>query len=145
MADIISQEYKDWLIEIKTKIQSTQIKAAIAVNAALIEFYWDLGKLISQKQTQNKCGDKLLARLSNVLVAEVSSIRGLSRIYLDYCQHVYLSYGSSQIGQQPVDQNQNGINKSRGISKFQLTKLLRDYLESSLPTIEEIESELGGK
>lgn len=40
----LDKEYKDWLIELKSKIRSSQIKAAIAVNTALIEFYWELGK-----------------------------------------------------------------------------------------------------
>ena len=33
-------EYKEWILEIKNKIRSTQIKTAIAVNSALINFYW---------------------------------------------------------------------------------------------------------
>jgi hypothetical protein len=33
-----SQEYKIWLTELKSKIRSSQIKAAMAVNAALIRF-----------------------------------------------------------------------------------------------------------
>ena len=33
-------EYKNWIIEIKSKIRATQMKAAMAVNATVIEFYW---------------------------------------------------------------------------------------------------------
>ena len=42
-------DYKDWLVELKSKIRSVQLKAAVAVNSALIEFYWDLGKMITEK------------------------------------------------------------------------------------------------
>jgi len=46
--EIKSSDYKQWLIELKSRIRQSQIKAAIAVNTALIEFYWDLGKMIAE-------------------------------------------------------------------------------------------------
>jgi len=36
--------------ELKVKIRSVQIKAALAVNAELICFYWELGKMINEKE-----------------------------------------------------------------------------------------------
>jgi hypothetical protein len=47
----LTPEYKTWLTELKSKIRSVQIKAALAVNSALIEFYWELGKMISEKES----------------------------------------------------------------------------------------------
>lgn len=35
---------KNWLIDLKTNIKLTQIKAALAVNSSLIQIYWELGK-----------------------------------------------------------------------------------------------------
>ncbi|CAM4252873.1 Protein of unknown function [Pedobacter westerhofensis] len=46
------QEYKICLSELKSKIRSSQMKAAITINAALIRFYWELGKMISEKEVQ---------------------------------------------------------------------------------------------
>jgi hypothetical protein len=51
-------EYKEWILEIKNKIRSTQIKTAIAVNSALINFYWELGQMISEKESN--WGNKVL-------------------------------------------------------------------------------------
>ena len=45
--NLSSPEYKTWIFELKQKIQQSQIKAAIKVNSALIEMYWELGKVIS--------------------------------------------------------------------------------------------------
>jgi hypothetical protein len=45
----LSPEYRVWLGELKLKIRSVQLKAAVAVNSALIGFYWELGKMISEK------------------------------------------------------------------------------------------------
>ena len=49
MTQIIEDDYKKWILEIKSKIRSAQMKAVLSVNAALIEFYWDLGEMISHK------------------------------------------------------------------------------------------------
>jgi len=50
---IVKQEYKEWLSDLKIKIQNSQIKAVISVNTALIQLYWDLGKMIAEKQKQS--------------------------------------------------------------------------------------------
>jgi hypothetical protein len=36
------KQYKKWLIELKNKIQSGQIKAAMWVNHELLNTYWEL-------------------------------------------------------------------------------------------------------
>ena len=41
---MIDKAYKDWLIGLKGKIRSAQLKAAVTVNTELITLYWDLGK-----------------------------------------------------------------------------------------------------
>ena len=47
MDNVLKDEYKDWIIELKKKVRISQLKAAVILNSALIEFYWDLGKIIS--------------------------------------------------------------------------------------------------
>ena len=42
--------YKKWLESIKHKIKTAQLKAALSVNAQLLEVYWHLGKEIVNKQ-----------------------------------------------------------------------------------------------
>ena len=48
----ISAEYKTWIIDLKTRLRSLQIKAAVSVNAALLELYWELGADIIEKGTR---------------------------------------------------------------------------------------------
>lgn len=104
--------YKQWLIELKGKIRSVQIKAAIAVNSALIQFYWELGKMISEKQTV--WGSKFLENLSKDLQEEFPEMKGLSERNLKYCRMFYQFYNLislrqpvSNFGQQPVAQLQD--------------------------------------
>ncbi len=41
-----NSEYKNFIIEIKSKIKTAQLKAAIKVNYELLDLYWNLGKQI---------------------------------------------------------------------------------------------------
>ena len=111
------QTYKQWLTDLKGKIRSAQIKAAIAVNAELILFYWDLGKMIAEKQTA--WGTKFLETLSKDLRAEFPEMKGLSERNLKYSRMFYQFYqielekqSDIPIGQQTVAQLQKNENQS---------------------------------
>ena len=102
-----NKEYKDWLKEIKVKIQSSQIKAAIAVNRALIEFYWDLGEMIADKQKHNNWGSKLIEQLSKDLKREFPEMSGFSRRNLYYVAQFYTYFSKFSIVPQLEAQLEN--------------------------------------
>ena len=106
-----STDYKVWISELKTKIHSVQIKASIAVNSALIEFYWELGKMISEKQELVNWGDKLIEQISKDLKIEFPNMKGLSISNLKYAQRFYTFYTNFTISQQVVDQLQDTNSK----------------------------------
>ena len=85
-------EYKKWLIELKSKIQQSQIKAALAVNSQLIELYWDLGKQIVEKQEKAKWGSGFIDQLSADLKTEFPNVSGFSAYNLRRCRAFYLFY-----------------------------------------------------
>lgn len=102
--------YKQWLTELKGKIRSVQIKAAIAVNTELILFYWELGKMIAEKQTA--WGSRFMENLSKDLQDEFPDMKGFSVSNLKTCK-LFFDYFSSQavnemeenaIGSQAVNQ-----------------------------------------
>ncbi len=76
--DIINNKYKDWLYELKKNFQKAQIKAHIKVNSILLEFYWQLGNDIIQKQKEFKWGSGFLQQLSIDLSAEFPDVKGFS-------------------------------------------------------------------
>lgn len=41
--EIITHEYKDWVVELKQRIRQSQIKAAVRVNTELLQLYWQMG------------------------------------------------------------------------------------------------------
>ena len=83
----MTPEYKEWLITLKSKIRSVQIKAALAVSSALIEFYWELGKMISEKDAA--WGSQFLENLSKDLKKEFPDMQGFSVTNLRYCRLFY--------------------------------------------------------
>jgi predicted nuclease of restriction endonuclease-like (RecB) superfamily len=102
---IHDKNYKAWLADIKSKIRNAQLKAAVAVNTQLLEFYWELGADIIEKQKNAKWGDGLVDQLSKDLSAEFPEMKGFSRSNLMYIRQWYLFYsGGTPIVQQPVGQ-----------------------------------------
>ena len=58
MTDLISNnEYCEWIGSIKSRVQTSQIKAAVAVNYAMLEPYWFLGEQIIERQQTARWGD----------------------------------------------------------------------------------------
>lgn len=103
---ILNKEYKLWLAELKQKVRSAQLKAAVKVNSELLLFYWELGADIVAKQARTKWGEGLIDRLSKDLSSEFPDSRGFSRSNLMYVQKWYLFYSKSgAIVQHPVGQS----------------------------------------
>lgn len=91
------KQYRQWLIDIKQRIRNAQIKAAVAVNSALVEFYWSLGEDIARKQEQAAWGSGFLQQLSKDLMAEFPEMKGLSKRNLEYMRNLYLFYCKGDI------------------------------------------------
>ncbi len=103
----ITSDYIQWLSELKSKIRSVQIKAAVAVNTSLILFYWELGKMISEKQTQ--WGTKFLETVSKDLFNEFPEMKGFSVTNLKYCKLFYDYFSiRPQLGDELKNSPQSG-------------------------------------
>ena len=99
-----SRSYKKWLLDLKQRYQSQQIKAAIQVNRALLEFYWDLGRDIAERQLENVYGSGFYRKLSNDLRQELPDAKGFSPTNLKYFKYFYELYHQEIANrQQPVD------------------------------------------
>ena len=46
-------EYKQFITQLKSQIQSAQIKAAVSVNRELLQLYWQLGEQIVEKKPRH--------------------------------------------------------------------------------------------
>lgn len=97
-----NEQYIGWILDLKQKIQQSQIKAAIQVNSALIEMYWDLGKEISERNFENTYGSGFFLQLSKDLRTEFPEIKGLSESNLKYCKRFYQFYNQTDKNRQQV-------------------------------------------
>ncbi len=73
-----SDDYRHWIVSIKSRVQASQIKAAVSVNRELMELYWFLGEQIIEKQVAAQWGDGFLKQMGKDLQAEFPEIRGFS-------------------------------------------------------------------
>ena len=98
----LESEYQAFLVHIKQHYQKAQLKAAYTVNREMIQFYWKLGQMITEKQTQTVWGSKFLEQLSQDLRVEFPGTSGFSVTNLKYMRKFAQLY--PEIGQQAVDQ-----------------------------------------
>ncbi len=85
-------DYVHWIAELKTRYRAAQIKAAVAVNAAVLEFYWNLGCDISRMYPGKKRNLGFFSHLSNDLCLGLANPKGLSERNLKYALAFYELY-----------------------------------------------------
>ncbi|WP_064615544.1 PDDEXK nuclease domain-containing protein [Streptobacillus moniliformis] len=101
---IENDEYKKLIIELKDKVRSSQLKAAVKVNYELLDLYWNLGKEIVERENKYSWGDRFLLLLSKDLQNEFPEIKGFSKENLKHIRYWYQFYYNGLIGLQPVTQ-----------------------------------------
>jgi len=119
-------EYINWVNELKTLIQRTQIKASISVNRELMSLYWTIGKSISEKVNTANWGSSVVEELSKDLKEEFPNQKGFSRSNLFSMKKWFEFYSQSEIdiekiqqlvGQIPWGHNVVIISKSKNIEE----------------------------
>ena len=123
-------EYKKLLSELKEKVRSSQLKAAIKVNYELLDLYWTLGEYIVKNQEQHSWGDAFIKSLAKDLQKEFPDMKGFSETNIKYIRRWYSFYikglqGVAQfdervikhIKQIPWGHNQRIINKCKTIDE----------------------------
>ncbi len=57
--------YAELLEDLKQRVRTAQVKAALSVNRELIQLYWDIGKLIVERQERERWGNAIIDRLAH--------------------------------------------------------------------------------
>ena len=86
-------DYFSWIGDLKKRYRATQIKAAVSVNAALLEFYWNLGRDICARYPGKKRNAGFFAALSADLKTAIPESKGLSPTNIKYARYFYELYG----------------------------------------------------
>jgi len=88
-------EYKNFFIEIKKRIHQAQYYALKSVNKQLILLYWDIGRIIVDKQQTLGWGKSIVENLCNDLQKEFPGIRGFSAANLWRIRNFYTAYSEN--------------------------------------------------
>ncbi|HIJ94883.1 MAG TPA: DUF1016 domain-containing protein [Desulfuromonadales bacterium] len=92
--------YAEVLYEIKQRIQSGRLRIAMAANKAMVELYWEIGRLILERQEREGWGAKVIDRLSTDLRQSYPEMKGLSPRNLKYMRAFAAAWPDKEIMQQ---------------------------------------------
>lgn len=92
VAQIGGSDYGRLLTEIKDRVRVAQYEALRAVNRELVALYWDIGRLIVERQGQQKWGKAIVENLAADLQSEFPGLLGFSAQNLWYMRQFYLEY-----------------------------------------------------
>ena len=93
----IASGYVDLLNELKEKMRTAQLKAALAVNSELVFLYWEIGKKLSARMANEGWGAKVIDRLAHDLGVDFPGVSGFSPRNLRYMRKFAESYDDSSI------------------------------------------------
>jgi len=92
MTHPLPKDYSTLLSQVKERVRAGQYDALRAVNKELVSLYWDIGRMIAEKQTDAAHGDAIVEQLAADLQAEFPGIGGYSRRNIFYMREFYFSY-----------------------------------------------------
>ncbi|QJW95392.1 PDDEXK nuclease domain-containing protein [Frigoriglobus tundricola] len=96
--------YPKLLDELKARIQSAQLKAAVAVHHELVMLYWHIGREILTRQQAEGWGAKVIDRLGHDLQTEFPGASGYSPRNLKYMRAFAEAWPEEEIVQRVVAQ-----------------------------------------
>ena len=108
MPESPSPTYEEFLEDIKGRIRSAQARAARAINAELIDVYWQIGQEILRRQAEEgnrrgRGGPKIVERLSADLRAAFPGARGFSVRSLRYMRAFAVAWPEREMLQSDIE------------------------------------------
>ena len=88
----LDEHYNRLLASVKERIRKAQYNALKAVNKELIALYWDLGRMIVDRQRKHGWGKAIVENLAEDLRKEFPGIQGFSVQNLWYMRQFYMEY-----------------------------------------------------
>jgi predicted nuclease of restriction endonuclease-like (RecB) superfamily len=96
MNNLLPNDYPGLLEEIKGRIRAAQYEALKAVNKELIALYWDIGRIIVERQEGTSWGMAVVENLAKDLRAELPGIRGFSARNIWNMRDFYRTYQGNE-------------------------------------------------
>jgi predicted nuclease of restriction endonuclease-like (RecB) superfamily len=132
MSELLPSDYQDYLAQLKERIRSAQVKAALAVNRGLVLLYWEIGRDILQRQAHQGWGTKVIDQLAKDLKQEFPEMSGLSARNLKYMRAFAEAYPDGPIVQQAAAQITDGLIVQQAAGQITGEQLVQEVL-SQIP------------
>jgi predicted nuclease of restriction endonuclease-like (RecB) superfamily len=94
--------YTSLLSDIKQRVRTAQLKAALSVNAEMIAMYWDIGQLIHERQQVQGWSAGVIPKLAKDLKNELADVKGFSERNLGRMLAFHKEYANNSILPQAV-------------------------------------------
>ncbi|MFO0609559.1 MAG: PDDEXK nuclease domain-containing protein [Polyangiales bacterium] len=92
--------YAALLDAVKQRIQHERLRVVLAANAAMVMLYWDVGRMIQERQEEKGWGARVIHRLSQDLRDACPEMKGLSPRNLQYMRTFAGAWPDRSIAQQ---------------------------------------------
>jgi predicted nuclease of restriction endonuclease-like (RecB) superfamily len=102
--EVLPGDYGVFLDDLKGRIRSAQIRAAVSVNRELVLLYWQIGREILERQGREGWGAKIIDRLAGDLQQAFPDLKGFSARNLKYMRALAEAFPDEAIVQQVVAQ-----------------------------------------
>lgn len=96
--------YAETLQAIRERIRTERVRAVLAANAAMVLLYWDIGRLILERQKLEGWGTKVIDRLAQDLSEAQPDMTGLSPRNLKYMRAFAEAWPDREFVQQAAAQ-----------------------------------------
>lgn len=96
----LPRSYAETLGEIKQRIQQERIRVVLAANSAMVLLYWDIGRMILDRQEHEGWGSKVIGRLASDLREAFADMKGFSPRNLNYMRAFAAAWPDREIMQQ---------------------------------------------
>ncbi len=104
MRSDLPKDYAAALAEIKDRVRQERLRVVLAANSAMVLLYWDIGRVILDRQAREGWGARVIDRLAEDLQTAFPEMRGLSPRNLKYMRAFAGAWPEARIVQRTVAQ-----------------------------------------
>src|SRR5258706_1755456 len=102
-AALVPDDYARLLDELRTRIRTAQVKAALSVNRELIDLYWHIGRSIVERQQSEGWGKSIVDRLARDIQQSFPGISGFSPRNIWRMRAFHLAWNQTKLSQAASD------------------------------------------
>lgn len=102
--EVLSKAYQELLKDLKQRIRTARVRAALMVNRELVLLYWHIGQAILRRQAKEGWGAKVIDRLAEDRRQEFPDMKGFSPRNPKYMRAFAEAYSDEQFVQQVAAQ-----------------------------------------